>query len=776
MKRASSFVLGTLLLALGMNLPGATAGASGPGSFRRSDILPASAATGGRGSGRLTPAGKLLRSQGYLVRNQADYVKAKAAAAARIRLRAGAAGPQTAPTPTPQTLQSWDGATDGRVTPSDATGAVGLTRYMELINDQFDIYDRQHTALAAGELSTLAGALPPTQPTDMSDPQIMWDSGTNRFYYVVIDDAFLSGHDSSNYTFFGWSRTASPNDGSSASWCKYKFTDGQKLFDYPKLGDTSNFLLIGANLFQGTNPDYVSSGVTWIAKPGKGTSCPAPANIRHGDRSLLVDTNDYVWTPVPANQVDPNGVGYVLGTDYVAGPEGGSTTMYLWKVTRSKAGNAVLPAQPSKITVTSYSVPPAAPQPAPPPPDLPTSLDTLDGRLTNAVSAVDPSHGNKVGIWTQQTTTGGAGSAINWYELDPLTLSPFRAGTEADANLYVFNGAISPDRLVGGKFKAYGDSAVLGFNTSSDTAYPAIQMASITPLGVSGFALVRQNDEAESDFSCANGAQPGVCRWGDYSGASPDPAASPFANRGHVWFTNAYVNNPRPNPNPDDVDWATLNWESVPTVAARMVQPSKRYQTARSFTVAWADVAGSSSFDVRYRVAPSSGGFGPFQVFRTDTTATSATFFGRPGNTYCFSVQPGDTGGADWGYSRERCTAVPVDDRGLAASGSWSRLTGTGFYLGTFSQSSSLGAVLSRTGIRARTIAVIVETCPTCGSIQIFWGTRLVRSYSLHSTSVRKLVFLTGVTFRAVHAGTLSIKVSSSGKPVVIDGLAISRV
>jgi hypothetical protein len=779
MKRVSSFVLGTLVLALGMALPGAPAVAR-EGLFRRSAVIPASAATGGKGTGRMTTAGKLLRSQGYLVKDQAAYLKAKGAAAARAgRGHTASAGPQIAPTPTPQLLQSWDGATDGRVTPSDSTGAVGPTRYIELINDKFVISNRKKAALAAGELSTLAGALPPSQPTDMSDPQVMWDSGTNRFYYVIVSAAFLNGHGPDNYTFFGWSRTSSPNDGSSASWCKYSFNDGQNLFDYPKLGDTSNFLLIGANLFQGTTPDYVSSGVTWIGKPGPGTSCPKAASIRHGDRALLIDANpnpgpdDYVWTPVPGNQVDPSGIGYVVGTDYVGNPGGpGSARVYEWSVKRNKAGNAVLPALPSLVAVTPYSTPPAAPQP-PTPNFTPASLDTLDARLTNAISAADPFHGGRVGIWTQQTVAGGAGSAINWYEIDPLSRSVLNQGAETNPSLYVFNGAISPDRLVGGKFKAYGDSAVIGFNTSSSADYPAIQIASITPLGSSDFRLIQQVDQSENDFSCSNGAQPGVCRWGDYSGASPDPAASPFANRGQVWFTNAYIKNP-PDPN-GDPGWATFNWEAVPTVTAKMTQPSKRYQTARSFNVAWADVAGSKSFDVRYRVAPWNGGFGPFNVLRTDTTDVRALFFGRPGNTYCFSVQPRDADGG-WGFSRERCTAVPLDDRSLAASGPWSRQNGRGFFLGTFSQSSTVGAVLFRGTIRARNIAVLVETCPTCGSIQIFWGSTLVRTYSLHSSSVRKMVFLRAVAFRPVRAGTLSIRVSSFGKPVIIDGLAISRV
>src|SRR5437588_3352443 len=48
------------------------------------------------------------------------------------------------------------------------------------------------------------------------------------------------------------------------------------------------------------------------------------------------------------------------------------------------------------------------------------------------------------------------------------------------------------------------------------------------------------------------------------------------------------------------------------------------------------------------------------------------------------------------------------------------------------------------------------STCPTCGAIQIFWGSRLIHAYSLHSASTRKQVFLVAVSFRRVNRGTRS--------------------
>jgi hypothetical protein len=78
----------------------------------------------------------------------------------------------------------------------------------------------------------------------LSDPQIMWDAKTQRFYYSAIYyDPFLLD----NGLAVGWSKTATP--ASSNDFCKYAITFGSELPDYPKLGDSSDFLMFGYNKF-----------------------------------------------------------------------------------------------------------------------------------------------------------------------------------------------------------------------------------------------------------------------------------------------------------------------------------------------------------------------------------------------------------------------------------------------------------------------------------------------------------------------------------------------
>jgi hypothetical protein len=202
-------------------------------------------------------------------------------------------------------------------------------------------------------------------------------------------------------------------------------------------------------------------------------------------------------------------------------------------------------------------------------------------------------------------------------------------------------------------------------------------------------------------------------------------------------------------------------WVSTPTVA-----------------LGWAATPGTfpvASWDVRYRRAPWKGSFGALATWRSATTAASASFPASPGYTYCFSVRARDTLGATSGWTAETCTAVPLDDRSLARSGRWTAGTGSAYYRSTYVKSTTKGAKLVRTGVVARRIAILATTCSTCGSVRVYWGSTLLRTISLRSatTVTRKLITVT--TFSKTRSGTLTIKVYSSGKKVIIDGVAIRR-
>jgi hypothetical protein len=166
-------------------------------------------------AGALPPArgGAAGLPRGYLPLHAREFALAKAAANARAGLAAsrskpkpGGGGGPTIFNP-PNVSPSFDGTYQTQVTPPDTTGAIGPDRYIETVNTKYAIYTRAGSLLDTGSLSSLTGIPGGLFGYNLSDPQMMWDAKTGRFYYAAIYfDFFLSA----NGIAVGWSKTATP--------------------------------------------------------------------------------------------------------------------------------------------------------------------------------------------------------------------------------------------------------------------------------------------------------------------------------------------------------------------------------------------------------------------------------------------------------------------------------------------------------------------------------------------------------------------------------------
>ena len=447
----------------------------------------------------------------------------------------------------PVSTLGWSGATDAQVTPPDTTGAIGPNSYIELINLRYAIYSRAGTTIASGPIEGITAG----SHTCLSDPQIIWDADRQQFFYSILDTC--------NDTFdIGFSKTANPTSGGSSQWCQYSaFQYGSQLPDFPKLGDSRDFLFIGSNVFTNALFTYVydRSDVAWINKNDMsydaGTDSCNYSGIRAGVFVGLTDTfGGPASTPVPANGVeyrDPNGY-VVADPDASSQPNGVATHLTVFTIGNDGTGHAVLSSTENVPLAASYSVPANARQPS-----TKKRIDTSDGRLTQAVAAFDPSRG-ELAVWTQHTVFGGAGAEVRWYEISPATGGVLSSGTVSNGSFYAFNAAISSDRAVTPTDQRFGGSMALTFNTSGAGRgnYSAIRYVT-KPAGGTQTAwpgtLVVQSAGANVDFSCAQGP----CRWGDYAGASPDPAPAGTTG-GTVWLANQWN---KKTTTSNDVDWRT---------------------------------------------------------------------------------------------------------------------------------------------------------------------------------------------------------------------------
>src|SRR6266571_1781760 len=423
-------------------------------------------------------------------------------------------------------------------TPPDGNGAVGPNSYIEDVNTEVAIYDRSGTLITMASFFTLTGH------SDESDPMFIWDPNTQRFFYNILNVG--------NATMdWGFSKDSNPTT-IPGSFCNYETSFGYpsgSIPDYPKLGQTKNFLMIGINFYPTfSNQHATQSDLLWISKPqghNPITTCPASSTFKSGKfADLRMQDGSQAFTPVPAIQTDPNKIGWITTMSDIECPDicgnGDQLTVYALKPSNSDPTVPIM-SPPHSITVSSFTSPPDAPEKG-------TShlVDTLDGRLMHSVSGLDPTV-NKTTVWVNHTVAGGAGAETRWYEINPLPLSSpsiVQSGAATDPSLYVYNGGVSNDRTVTLTGSAHGDAMVMGFTVSNANTYPTDEMVSKIGTGAqSAFVLVH----ASTTFTNSS-------RWGDYAGATPDPGASLVASHGEVWLTNEFTSSV-------DLTW---NWEAHP--------------------------------------------------------------------------------------------------------------------------------------------------------------------------------------------------------------------
>jgi hypothetical protein len=215
----------------------------------------------------------------------------------------------------------------------------------------------------------------------------------------------------------------------------------------------------------------------------------------------------------------------------------------------------------------------------------------------------------------------------------------------------------------------------------------------------------------------------------------------------------------------------------TPPWGARMIGVP-RYSLVNSRTVSWtaSDIGtGVAAFDVQSRSATFDGSaFSSFSAFRTNTPNTSGTFTGSPGNTYCLRVRGRDFAGNIGVYGAQSCEAIPLDERAMTATGSWTKLSGSSFYRGTAMSSTTAGAKLT-VDATYKDLAVVVTTCPGCGNLRVLRGTTLLEEVDLSSPSIHHEKVIAVDSSPVNRSGVITLKQSSGGKNVIVEGLAVSR-
>lgn len=183
---------------------------------------------------------------------------------------------------------------------------------------------------------------------------------------------------------------------------------------------------------------------------------------------------------------------------------------------------------------------------------------------------------------------------------------------------------------------------------------------------------------------------------------------------------------------------------------------------------------GIASYEVRYRYAfPTSPWSRQLALILTDDTSTPFTF--QQGYSYCLSVRATDAAGNVGPWSAERCTSAVLDDN-FVSGGSYrsSPLYSRAYAYGDISPL-HYGEFRQSANVSARRIGVVMTTCPTCGSLEVWQGNiklGVVSGYSA-TKAYRTVRWLpASSTYRW---GQVKLTAVSSGKVAFFDGLVIGK-
>jgi len=539
-------------------------------------------------------------------------------------------------------------STSGSGTPSDSTGDIGPTAYVEMVNSQIGVRPRGGGSFTSNDLTTFGTA----SATDcVFDPQIAWDQQSGRFLYSFLDQVQSPGSNcatiTANYVAFGWSKTSDPSD-LAGGWCHFNFGTGAYILDFDKLGHDDNFITIGANAYSNSGrppSQFVTAVIAVMPAPGNGdTSCTTPATLNgfgSPTSQLMNADGSLASTPVPADMTDSSPYGYVVAAHDVSTPGSQSSNLLMtWRLS-SSGGTPVLTSL-GDVTVTPYQMPPSAQQPAIGPTPVSCSvsgncLDTLDGRLIQAIGHYDPDIGAET-IWTQhgiKDVSVGALSVERWYELVPGNASPRQSGNVSDASNYVFNGSITPTGA--------GNEAVINYNVSGSAAYLSMRVQSrnsSTPLStVANETIIDTSLYRDNDPSCGVNRSPQdlnlPCRWGDYSAARPDPTDTNIA-----WLTNMFTGS---GGTPTSFGWTTEFAAYTPGCAGTTLTADAVTAVAGAFVHFTAVATGCANPTYAFFLQDTMGSWTLKQAFSSIATWTWDTA-GYPAGLYTIHVWGNQTG------------------------------------------------------------------------------------------------------------------------------------
>ncbi|MEN8165038.1 MAG: hypothetical protein ABFS37_12985 [Acidobacteriota bacterium] len=391
-------------------------------------------------------------------------------------------------------------------TPPDPEMAAGPNHLIAVVNSMVEVYDTSGSTLS-GPVATDTFFSGVAGCSNTFDPNTLYDEKEDRFF-IGIDS--YSGPGTDNGYCFAVSATGDPT----GTWYRYSFdatANAGDFFDYPQAGIGDEAIFMAGNVFGSSYHADV-----WAIKKSDVYNNLAATVVRrtvNGSLSRPMNAHGH------AQGTWPNGNTHYLMVDYFNG-----TTMGVQEWTDPFGANTF------------------------------TSLGTVDLNSASGVTGGYPIDTPQMGsandiqgndyriqdaeyrnghIWLAHTIACNPGqgtvNCVRWAEIDPTS-----GGLGYPS--VVQSGVFSSD----GEYRIFPNLAVnhcndvtIGFTKSSDSMFPAVfftgRLGSDSSGTVQDEALLKVGEVAHSSYDDP------PYRWGDYSGATPDP------NGVDTWYLGEYT-------------------------------------------------------------------------------------------------------------------------------------------------------------------------------------------------------------------------------------------
>ncbi len=423
--------------------------------------------------------------------------------------------------------------TDSTFIPPDTMGAVGPNHIVEIINGNFEIFNKFTGASletrSLDDFWTTRVGLPAQPNGGRFDPRVVFDLASQRWFAVSIDrgidttvppDGVL---EASNNFFIGRSDTADPTGDWDGVMIDADTVGVEEFHDYPTLGIDANGVYSCTQDFNGGGNESCYSfpkadlllAAPSVANLTRFEATPAGLPAVSGSWQPAVDFGPSDGAPTRAAVLGSTGA--ALRRTSILGAEAAGATL---------AADVAIGGDPG------HAAPPAARQPA----DDNGEFNTIENVAPRFVGNVFE-QGNE--LWAAHSVlgTGGApNAAIRWYRINETTNTVIQTGLIEDTAtpLDFHEPSIAAN--------ANGD-VVIGYTCSGPTQAASVCVSfGTTTAGVTTFqaplTIVAGAGDYYRDFCTPTMVNP--CaernRWGDYSATVLDPS-----NPCTFWTFQMYV-------------------------------------------------------------------------------------------------------------------------------------------------------------------------------------------------------------------------------------------